>query len=148
MKLWAKFHKNLYSSLREVENFFFRKSFGLWNIYCNDPCFKNWPKLHKITHNFLKNRGSTPILTNLVGVHPRNNYNIWHKSVQLFGEDEKEVKKVCANDEDDARDTLTHLLWLKCLSDLSTYLVMAWFHTVSSIILLQAWYWYLSIKFK
>ena len=29
-------------------------------------------KLHKITHNFMKNRGSTSILTNLVGVHPRN----------------------------------------------------------------------------
>ena len=29
-------------------------------------------KLHKITHNSMKNRGSTPILTNLVGVHPSN----------------------------------------------------------------------------
>ena len=29
-------------------------------------------KLHKITHNSMKNRGSTPILTNLVGVHARN----------------------------------------------------------------------------
>ena len=29
-------------------------------------------KLHKITHNSMKNRGSTPILTNLVGDHPRN----------------------------------------------------------------------------
>ena len=29
-------------------------------------------KLHKITHDSMKNRGSTPILTNLVGVHPRN----------------------------------------------------------------------------
>ena len=28
-------------------------------------------KLHKITHNSMKNRGSTTILTNLVGVHPR-----------------------------------------------------------------------------
>ena len=31
-------------------------------------------KLHKITHNSMKNRGSTPILTNLVGVHPRNSH--------------------------------------------------------------------------
>ena len=29
-------------------------------------------KLHKITHNSMKNRGSTRILTHLVGVHPRN----------------------------------------------------------------------------
>ena len=29
-------------------------------------------KLHKITHNSMKNRSSAPILTNLVGVHPRN----------------------------------------------------------------------------
>ena len=29
-------------------------------------------KLHKISHNSMKNRGSNPILTNLVGVHPRN----------------------------------------------------------------------------
>ena len=28
--------------------------------------------MHKITHNSMKNRGSTPILTNLVGEHPRN----------------------------------------------------------------------------
>ena len=31
-------------------------------------------KLHKITHNSKKNRGSTQILTNLVGVPPRNIY--------------------------------------------------------------------------
>ena len=29
-------------------------------------------KLHKITHNSIKNRDSTPILTNLVGVYIRN----------------------------------------------------------------------------
>ena len=29
-------------------------------------------KLHKITHNSMKNSSSTPIVTNLVGVHPRN----------------------------------------------------------------------------
>ena len=29
-------------------------------------------KLHKITHKSMENRGSTPNLTNLVGVHPRN----------------------------------------------------------------------------
>ena len=29
-------------------------------------------KLHKITHNSMKNKGSTPILRNLVGVHRRN----------------------------------------------------------------------------
>ena len=33
-------------------------------------------KLHKITHNSMKNRGSTLILTNLVGVHPRNIHTI------------------------------------------------------------------------
>ena len=31
--------------------------------------------MHKITHNSMKNRGSTPILTNLAGVHPRNIHN-------------------------------------------------------------------------
>ena len=31
-------------------------------------------KLHKITHNSMKNRGSTTILTNLVAVHPRNTH--------------------------------------------------------------------------
>ena len=31
----------------------------------------NWQKLHKITHNSMKNMGSTPILTNLVGVLPK-----------------------------------------------------------------------------
>ena len=29
-------------------------------------------KLHKITHNSMQNRGSTPILTNLVGIHTSN----------------------------------------------------------------------------
>ena len=29
-------------------------------------------KLHKITHNSMTNKGSTPIFTNLVRVHPRN----------------------------------------------------------------------------
>ena len=29
-------------------------------------------KLHKITHNSVQNRGSTPILTNLVGIHTIN----------------------------------------------------------------------------
>ena len=29
-------------------------------------------KFHKIVHNSIKNRGSTPILTNLVVAHPRN----------------------------------------------------------------------------
>ena len=33
---------------------------------------KNWQKMHKITHNAMKNRGSTPVLTNLVGVQTRN----------------------------------------------------------------------------
>ena len=28
--------------------------------------------MHKITHNSMKNRGSNPILKNLVGDHPRN----------------------------------------------------------------------------
>ena len=29
-------------------------------------------KLHKITHNSMKNTGSTPILRNFVGVHQKN----------------------------------------------------------------------------
>ena len=35
---------------------------------------KNWPKLHKITHNSKKNRVSTEFLPNLVGVFPRNTH--------------------------------------------------------------------------
>ena len=33
---------------------------------------KNWQKMHKIIHNSMQNRGSSPFSTNLVGVQPRN----------------------------------------------------------------------------
>ena len=66
----------------------------------------------------MKNRGSTPILTNLVGVHPRNIHTKFEANLcsGLRGEVEK-LKNVHAdndNDDDDdghsliARVTLTH----------------------------------------
>ena len=36
--------------------------------------FIDGQKLHKITQNSMKNTSSAPILTNLVGIHPRNIY--------------------------------------------------------------------------
>ena len=53
----------------------------------------------------MKNRGSTPILTNLVGVHPKFEANLCSGL--------REVEKVHANNDDDghsliARVTLTH----------------------------------------
>ena len=44
-------------------------------------------KLHKITHNSMKNKGSTPILTNIHTKHP---HKIWSKSVQQF---ERRIRK-------------------------------------------------------
>ena len=39
----------------------------------NDTCpLRINQKFHKIIHDSIENRGNTPILTNLVGVHPRN----------------------------------------------------------------------------
>ena len=64
----------------------------------------------------MKNRGSTPIFTNLVGVHPRNIHTKFEANPcsSMRGEVEK-LKKVQAdnNDNDDghsliARVTLTH----------------------------------------
>ena len=43
---------------------------GKW--YQRKTSFKNWPKLHKITNNSMRNRGSNPLLTNLVSIKPRN----------------------------------------------------------------------------
>ena len=37
-----------------------------------DDFLKIGQKMHKITHNSMKNRGSALIFTNLVGVHPMN----------------------------------------------------------------------------
>ena len=45
---------------------------------------KNW---QKITHNSNKNRGSTPMLTNLVGVHPYKMWihaEVWEKSTMGY----------------------------------------------------------------
>ena len=68
----------------------------------------------------MKNMGSTPILTNLVGVHPRNIHTKFEaKSVQRFERRSRKTKKVHAEDNDNdnnddnghsliARVTLTH----------------------------------------
>ena len=52
-------------------------------------------KSHKITHNSKKNRGSTPILTNLVEVHPRNIPTIFEANpCRGFGEEVENVKSL------------------------------------------------------
>ena len=46
--------------------------------------------LHKITHNYMKNRGSTPILINLAGIQPRNiNSKVEANPCSSLGEVEK-----------------------------------------------------------
>ena len=47
--------------------------------------------LQKITHKSTKNMGSTPILTNLVGVHPRN----IHKNLKQIHTAVWEKSKMC-----------------------------------------------------
>ena len=44
---------------------------NFWSVV-SEKKIQELEKLHKITHNSIKNRGSTPILTNLVGVYPKN----------------------------------------------------------------------------
>ena len=68
----------------------------------------------------MKNRGSTSILTNLVGVHPRNIHTKFEANpCSSLREEVKKTKKVHADDNDDddndddghsliARVTLTH----------------------------------------
>ena len=61
----------------------------------------------------MKNRGSTPILTNLVGVHPRNIHTKFEANPCSGLREEVEKLKVHADDDDDghsliARVTLTH----------------------------------------
>ena len=69
----------------------------------------------------MKNRGSTPIFTNLVGVHPRNIHTKFEANLCSGLREVKKLKKVHAddnnddNDDDDddgdsviARVTLTH----------------------------------------
>ena len=58
-------------------------------------------KLHKITRNSMKNRGSTPILTNLVGVHRRNIHTKFEANPCSGLREEVEVEKVHANDNND-----------------------------------------------
>ena len=58
----------------------------------------------------MKNRGSTLILSNLVGVHPMN---IHTKSVQRFEKRSGKTKKVHANNDDDGHSLIashTHSL--------------------------------------
>ena len=64
----------------------------------------------------MKNRGSTPILTNLVGVHPRNIYTKFEANPCCgVKRRSRKTKKVHANNNNDddrrsliARVTLTH----------------------------------------
>ena len=60
-------------------------------------------KLHKITHNSMKNR-STPILTNLVGVHPRNIHTKFEANPCSGSREEVEnPKKVHAADDNNGQ---------------------------------------------
>ena len=63
----------------------------------------------------MKNRGSTPILTNLVGVHPRNIHTKFEANpCSGFQRRSRKTKKVHVDDNDNdghsliARVTLTH----------------------------------------
>ena len=44
-----------------------------WSVV-SEKKIKELEQLHKITHNSIKNKGSSLIFTNLVEVHPRNIY--------------------------------------------------------------------------
>ena len=70
----------------------------------------------------MKNRGTSPILTNFVGVHPRNIHTKFEANPFGSREEVKKTKKVHAHDDDDndddensliARLTLTPWVWLK-----------------------------------
>ena len=62
-------------------------------------------KLHKITHYSINNRGSTPILTNLVGVHPRNIHTKFDANPCSGSRVEvQKTKKVHADDDDNDDD--------------------------------------------
>ena len=60
--------------------------------------------MHKITHNPMKNRGSTPILTHLVGVHPRNIHTKFEANPCSRLREVKKKKKVHADDDDNNND--------------------------------------------
>ena len=68
-------------------------------------------KLHKIAHNSTTNKGSTPILTNLVGVQQRNIHKKFEANLCCgFREVEKNLKVYAATDHGHrliARVTLT-----------------------------------------
>ena len=59
-------------------------------------------KLHKSTHNSMQNRGSTPILTNLVGIHTSNIHTKFEANpCSSLREEVEKTKKVHANDNND-----------------------------------------------
>ena len=68
--------------------------------------FKNWATLHKMTHNSMTNMGSTPILTNLVRIHPRNIHTKF-KANPCSGLKEQN-KKVKVHDDKDVNDDDGH----------------------------------------
>ena len=72
-------------------------------------------KLHKITYNSMKNRGSTLILTNLVGVHPRNIHTKFEASpcsdLRVEVKNQKSSRRWWHRVI--ARVTLTRWVWLK-----------------------------------
>ena len=77
------------------------------NDFWSEDFLRIGQKLHKITHNSMKNRGSTPILTNLVGVHPRNNYTKFEANPCSGWRELEKLKKVHADDSDND-DRQTH----------------------------------------
>ena len=70
----------------------------------------------------MKNKGSTTILTNLVGVHLRKIHTKFEANPCSGLREVEKLKKVHADDKDDddgycliARVTLTHWVWLKII---------------------------------
>ena len=58
---------------------------------------KIWKNLYKIIHYIIKNRGNTLILTNLVGVYPRNIHTKFATNQFIrLRDSQKWVKKDCS----------------------------------------------------
>ena len=104
--------------------------------------FIKWPKMHKITHNSMKNRGSTPTF-NKLGMGPLKEHpqKTWSKSVHWFKRRNRKSKKAHADANNGhraiARVTLTHWVWLKLK-------VLRLREHVINLVLLANVYWFLT----
>ena len=70
--------------------FFFKKTskplftVNFWSVVSKKRVLRVGQRLYKITNNYMINKGSTPFLTNLVGVHPRNIYTKFEANQYRF----------------------------------------------------------------